>query len=246
MAWFRVDDVLADHPKVIMAGNAAMGLWVRAGAWSMKHLTDGFVPTAAVAVLGSPREAKALVSVGLWLEVEGGFKFHAWEGRQPTKDEVEDRRAKRAEAGRKGGLKSGQSRREAKNEANGEANASGVASHADEANANPVPSPLTQVSRSPSVLETGASFPQGTDEGDSVEALCVRQAAALKVDFGKVKTAIGKACGRFPAPTAVMQVIATVLERATPPVKSPTGLVLRAVENDWPEWQKLIDESEVA
>ena len=136
MVWFKVDDVLADHPKVIMAGNAAMGLWVRAGAWSMKHLTDGFIPEPVVPLLGTAKEAQSLISVGLWLEAEGGYRFHAWDGRQPSKVEVEDRRRIRAEAGRKGGVNSGQSRREAKAQATVEANASlGV-----EANANPVPS----------------------------------------------------------------------------------------------------------
>jgi len=43
MPWFKVDDTLAFHAKVVAAGNAAMGLWVRAGAHSMQQLTDGFI-----------------------------------------------------------------------------------------------------------------------------------------------------------------------------------------------------------
>ena len=85
-------------------------------------------------------------------------------------------------------------------------------------------------------------YPQGTDEGESIEALCARQAAALGVDYPKVKTAIGKACGRFPDPTGVMRIIATVLARATQPVRSPTGVVIAAVRNDWAEWQQFLDE----
>ena len=50
MTWFRVDDTLAMHPKVYAAGNAAMGLWVRAGAWSMQQLTDGDRSRPIVAV----------------------------------------------------------------------------------------------------------------------------------------------------------------------------------------------------
>lgn len=72
MPWFKVDDGLPDHPKVLLAGNAAMGLWVRAGAWSMKHLTDGFIPEAFVRLLGTAKEARALVTAGLWVKVEGG------------------------------------------------------------------------------------------------------------------------------------------------------------------------------
>lgn len=121
MAWFRVDDALSDHPKVLAAGNAAMGLWVRAGAWSMKHLTDGFIPETVAALLGTPREVRALVASGLWVSAEGGYRFHAWDGRQPTKEEVEERRRVRSEAGRKGGLKSRPSKREANREASASA-----------------------------------------------------------------------------------------------------------------------------
>jgi hypothetical protein len=92
--WFKVDDNLAFHPKAVAAGNAAMGLWVRAGSWSAQQLTDGYVPAHMIASLGSPAQAKRLCEVGLWLEDSGGYRFHQWAepGRQPTRAEVEDRR----------------------------------------------------------------------------------------------------------------------------------------------------------
>lgn len=96
MPWFKVDDNLAFHAKVIAAGNAAMGLWVRAGSWSAQQLTDGHIPAHMIASLGKPAEAKRLVDVRLWHEVEGGYEFHQWtdEGRrQPTREEVETKRA---------------------------------------------------------------------------------------------------------------------------------------------------------
>lgn len=96
MPWFKVDDGLATHPKVLEAGNPAMGLWVRAGAWCAQQLTDGFVSTTALRVLGTEQEAGRLVEVGLWDEVEGGWQFHQWDERQPTKGDVEERRAKNA------------------------------------------------------------------------------------------------------------------------------------------------------
>jgi hypothetical protein len=105
MVWFRVDDVLPFHARVIEAGNAAMGLWVRAGALSAGQLTDGFITAATARTLGSPREIKRLVEVGLWVEVDGGYQFHAWaeDGsgtkRQPTRAEVEA--ARKAERDRK-------------------------------------------------------------------------------------------------------------------------------------------------
>lgn len=109
MVWFRVDDVLPFHERVIRAGNAAMGLWVRAGAWSSGQLTDGFVPADVARTLGSAKEIRQLLSVGLWHEEErggqAGYLFHAWEEdgtgmkRQPTRAEVEAQR--RAERERK-------------------------------------------------------------------------------------------------------------------------------------------------
>lgn len=220
MPWFRVDDVLADHPKVIMAGNAAMGLWVRAGAWSMKHLTDGFVPEAVLPILGTAKEAEALVRVGLWVTSEGGYTFHAWEGRQPTKDEVEDRRAKRAEAGRKGGLKSGESRREAKNEAN--------ASPGVEANANPVPSRpvpsqtdiahLGQVSS-----ESNAREPVDDPIEDAARSLGIK-------NLSRVRTAFGDLLDEDATDGEVLDVAVAVLGRSRTFVHAPEAYLEKAVK----------------
>lgn len=92
MTWFKVDDTLALHPKVVRAGNASMGLWVRAGAWSAQQLTDGYVPSEIVQILGNADLAEELVRAGLWSVAAGGFEFHDWEERQPSKSEVESKR----------------------------------------------------------------------------------------------------------------------------------------------------------
>jgi len=89
VTWFRVDDNLAFHPKVLTAGNAAMGLWVRAGSWAAQQLTDGFVPDSIVATLGGRSAAKALERAGLWVRLEGGWGFHDWHERQPLRATVE-------------------------------------------------------------------------------------------------------------------------------------------------------------
>lgn len=67
MPWFKVDDTLAFHHKTIAAGNAAMGLWMRAGAYCSKFGKDGYVPHAVARELGTERQARALVNAGLWL-----------------------------------------------------------------------------------------------------------------------------------------------------------------------------------
>jgi len=88
MPWFRIDDNLAFHHKTIAAGNAAMGLWVRAGSWSMQTLSDGFVPDDVAKQLGTKSQAGRLVEVGLWDRLLTGYAFHEWEERQPTKAQV--------------------------------------------------------------------------------------------------------------------------------------------------------------
>ena len=88
MPWFRVDDNLAFHHKVVAAGNAAMGLWVRAGSMCSAQLTDGFVPDHMVAALGGKAQAQRLVAVGLWCREDGGYRFHEWAERQPSAADV--------------------------------------------------------------------------------------------------------------------------------------------------------------
>lgn len=76
-----------------MAGNAALGLWVRAGAWCGANLTDGALPKHMIGTFGAQaRDAKKLVSVGLWVEIENGYQFHEWSKMQPSKAEVEAER----------------------------------------------------------------------------------------------------------------------------------------------------------
>lgn len=102
MPWFRVDDDLALHPKAIAAGNTALGLWVRAGAYSAQYLTDGFVPVSMIATLGGrPRDARALVDARLWSQVAGGYQFHDWAIYQPSRADVEADRAGARERMRK-------------------------------------------------------------------------------------------------------------------------------------------------
>lgn len=96
MPWFSVEDDLAFHPKAQAAGNAALGLWVRAGSWSMKYLTDGHIPRPTAALLGSAVDVRRLVDAGLWVEVADGYVFHEWALRQRTRKKVAEDREKAA------------------------------------------------------------------------------------------------------------------------------------------------------
>jgi hypothetical protein len=88
MAWGRVDDSLAFHPKVMLAGNEAMGLWVRALSYSCQQLTDGYITDQMVTVMGGQMGSQALVECGLWHEVEGGYQFNDWADYQPSRESV--------------------------------------------------------------------------------------------------------------------------------------------------------------
>lgn len=94
MAWFKVDDRFYSHPKVIGVPMRSLGLWVLAGAWSADQLTDGFIPKAVLPMLNGarPADAKPLVDAGLWIVVDGGWKFHDWLDMQPSRSAVQRRR----------------------------------------------------------------------------------------------------------------------------------------------------------
>lgn len=99
MPWFKVDDKLAFHHKTMLAGTPAMGLWVRAGAWSASVLTDGFIPTHMVTAMsdGDTTLVSRLVDAGLWHESPGGYLFHEWEEVQPSASAIRQSRVDEAE-----------------------------------------------------------------------------------------------------------------------------------------------------
>jgi hypothetical protein len=106
VGWFKVDDQLAFHAKIVAAGNSAMGLWIRAGSWSSAQLTDGFIPShmasAMANAMANPCDQDALVMAGLWDEVDGGYQFHDWSEFQPSAEEERAKRKARSLAGKKG------------------------------------------------------------------------------------------------------------------------------------------------
>jgi len=103
--WFRLDDAGWCHPKVIAAGNRAFGAWCRAGQWSSSQLADGFVATS-VARLIEPATAVwgALVEAGLLVRCEGGYRIHDFLVYNPSKSQVEAKRAAQREGGKAGAM----------------------------------------------------------------------------------------------------------------------------------------------
>ncbi|WP_329032222.1 hypothetical protein OIE71_04585 [Streptomyces sp. NBC_01725] len=68
MPFFVVDDGAHSHPKMMHAGNAAIGLWMRVGSYVAQHLTDGHVPGAVATMYGSAPQIRKLVAATLWHE----------------------------------------------------------------------------------------------------------------------------------------------------------------------------------
>ncbi len=96
--WFKVDDGFYDHPKVITlreqpAWDKALALWVLAGSYCSRHMTDGHVKYSAVRSLGFlQKHAEALVAAELWESTATGYRFHDWLAVNPSRESVETRK----------------------------------------------------------------------------------------------------------------------------------------------------------
>lgn len=106
-----LEDGIRSHPKIVQAGAEAAWLWVCAIDYSRDHLTDGFVPEAALGTLGvfkvAPRKlADVLVRERLFDVVEGGYHVHDYLDKNDPAEKVKAKRqrdkdrkaAERAEA----------------------------------------------------------------------------------------------------------------------------------------------------
>jgi len=122
MAWVRIDDRFASHPKVLAAGPLAMAMQIAALCYCNRELTDGYVPRSAARTLLDWEIVRAddriykigvscgmsgddvgcawvigiLVESGMWEEVQGGYQVHDYLDYQPSREQVEEERAKTA------------------------------------------------------------------------------------------------------------------------------------------------------
>ncbi|MFC8925250.1 mucin-2 [Streptomyces albidoflavus] len=108
MTWFKVDDTAHTHPKLLKAGNAALGLWLRAGAYAAQHLTEGVIPGVVAQLYGTAPQARKLVASGLWhahghgcgrcpQPAAGDYVIHDFLIYNPTRARVEQERSAAAE-----------------------------------------------------------------------------------------------------------------------------------------------------
>ena len=214
MPWFKVDDALAFHMKALAAGNPALGLWVRAGSWSMQQLSDGFVPASMVTALGGgQKDASALTDAGLWHQVDGGFQFHDWAEYQPTRAEVEAERVATRERVKKHRAKRG-SNDDGNSVSNGVTN--GVSTPAP---SRPVPSrDLTKTSKSQS-LDNRAN--------ESTDSLIRKLAAQRGLDLDRIIERADQ-LGVILDDDQAFRVGVETIDRAKSPPARPTQYVMAA------------------
>lgn len=98
--WFKVDDQLAFHRKTLKAGNAAMGLWVRAGSWlsgQKREDAPGVITLAELRTMGTAAEVNRLEAAGFFtkavLDREKAYRFNDWHEYQPLPEEIAARRS---------------------------------------------------------------------------------------------------------------------------------------------------------
>lgn len=94
--WIRVEDEVADHPKLLAAGPVGFTVWLRSICWSARHLTNGFLPADVVPSLTAGCNGfnpEKLVALNLWEQRDGGYSIHDYLEHQPSKEAVLRERA---------------------------------------------------------------------------------------------------------------------------------------------------------
>lgn len=230
--WFKVDDALAMHMKAFMAGNRALGLWVRAGSWSMHQLSNGFIPREVVQALGGDwDDAAGLINAGLWQEAEGGYMFHDWAEYQPTREQVLAERAAAAERKRRSREKSqGESRRDVRGTDGG--------SHPSPSR--PVPTPTT------TYVSESQSLDNRARSDDELSTTQKRMAAQHGLDVARVQAKVIDQLGiRLSMVDALTVGVHIVTKPSTPP-RTPTPYVLGSISRSPAEVEKYIHEMGLA
>lgn len=74
MALLKIDDRMHTHPKILRAGNASVGLWVRLASWAVRyHPGDWQVPADLVRSYSTPAQLRRMVAAGLAAPAGDGY-----------------------------------------------------------------------------------------------------------------------------------------------------------------------------
>lgn len=96
MAYVRLDDSVMDNPKMLALSDRAFRGWVWGLCYAQRHLTDGYIPLAALTA-DVKRAAGELQSRGLWEIADRGFQIHDYLKHQDSKEDVEARKERARE-----------------------------------------------------------------------------------------------------------------------------------------------------
>lgn len=94
MSWVRIHDAALTHPKLVrfIDWRNPFCVWVWGLSYCQTHLTDGFIPVAAMPNTHAIRSAGSLMSAGLWEAREDGYQVHDYCDWNDTRDVVRQKR----------------------------------------------------------------------------------------------------------------------------------------------------------
>lgn len=104
LPWIRLDTTTFDHPKMLDLiedkQHRAIVVHLSGMTYTGKHGLDGFIPRAALRVIGGTAgDTKKLIEVGLWRESSGGWEVHGWDEYQVSDDESRNRKSRAKKGG---------------------------------------------------------------------------------------------------------------------------------------------------
>jgi hypothetical protein len=97
VGWFKVEDVMTEHPKCVGLTPFAWTLWLHAMSYCSRNLTDGHIPQAMLprlcAIKDADKAAAELVDAGMWHVTEDGWAVHDYLDHQRSRADVQADRA---------------------------------------------------------------------------------------------------------------------------------------------------------
>ena len=165
MPWAKLDDQIFFNRKVTQCDGYARAFHIAGIVYCSGQLTDGFVPKAALTLLGGmtgfefdkqmlEQVLEQLLSSGLWDCCSGGYTIHDYLEYNPSREEALATREARSEAGRRGGQVSAGRR-----QANAQANAEQMLEQNPTPSPSPSPSPSPDPNQETTAVAVGAKAP---------------------------------------------------------------------------------------
>jgi len=239
MPYFPVDDQMAFHPKIIAAGNTAIGLWVRAGSWAKAHASGGKIPKEIVSALGTEPQAQRLVTVGLWERVTDGYQFHDWEQQTGNFTPEQEKQQRESNRQRQRDKRERDKQRDKQRESQ---DSHGVTNSAVTQRPSPSPSQhVTDIHVSPVVNRENSS----TDDSRPVDK-SAHWAQFGITDIKHVQREVIKRTGIPVTETETGRVIGLILakaEKSNTTILSPQAYVISSIRHSWAEIQQSLNET---